>query len=244
MRVVAIVQARMGSTRLPGKVLREVLGKPLLEWQVERLRLASRLDCIMVATSTNPADGAIEAYCRSAGISCYRGSESDVLDRYRAAARACDATWVVRVTGDCPLIDPRTVDHLVELFRGSAYDYASTDLERTYPLGMDAEIVSADLLDTAWREAVDPVEREHVTPFFYLRPNRFRLGNLRCDRVIDGTHRWTVDTAEDFELIRRLLTELQPRHPGFSLDDVLKVLSDNPSWLEINASVRQKTLGE
>jgi len=244
MSVVAIVQARMGSTRLPGKVLKEVLGKPLLAWQLERLREAHRLGQIVVATSRNPGDDSIEAFCKRQGVDCHRGSELDVLDRYHEAAHLFAADSVVRITADCPLIDPRIIDRLIDMFLDGQYDYAGTDPERSFPLGLDAEVVSIQALETAWREAVDPAEREHVLPFLYRRPQRFRLGYLRRDPPLPTTLRWTVDTVQDFELVKRLLEALAPKHPSFTLEDILQVLQQNPSWSQINVDIRQKSLGE
>src|SRR5262249_44302968 len=147
--VIAIVQARMGSTRLPGKVLRDVLGRPLLQWLLERLRLAKRIQGIVVATTTAPGDDPIETLCDKLGVSCYRGSEFDVLDRYHDAAVAAHAERIVRVTADCPLLDPSIVDQLVDLLDRTECDYASTD-ERTFPLGMDAEAFTFTALEAAW----------------------------------------------------------------------------------------------
>jgi len=244
MKVVAIVQARMGSSRLPGKVLKTVLERPLLSWQLDRLRLATTLDHIVIATSVNPADAAIEAFCATAGVDCHRGSELDVLDRYHEAAHRFDADAIVRITAVCPLIDPRTVDELVGLFRRSDLDYASTDLDRTFPLGMDAEVARIGALDAAWQEATAAADREHVMPFLYRQPERFRLGNLRCATASAAHLRWTVDTPDDLEVVTHLLEAVAPLHPSFTLDDLLSVTSKHPEWTRINAGIRQKILGE
>ena len=177
--ILGILQARASSRRLPGKVLKPILGRPMLERQIERLRRARRLDGLVVATSTDAGDDAIDALCRSLGVECFRGSLEDVLDRfYRAVLRHAPQS-AVRLTADCPLADPAVIDRLVELHAAGGYDYTSNTLVRTYPDGLDAEVVALPCLEAAWREAALPSEREHVTPFIYNRPQRFRLIDKR-----------------------------------------------------------------
>ncbi len=235
---VMIVQARMGSSRLPGKVLRPIAGKPMLAWQLDQLRTARRCDRMVVATTRNPADDALEGLCRERGISCYRGSENDVLGRFAEAARAFDARTVVRICGDCPLMDPVVVDAVIACYgQGPAADYVSNTCEKTFPLGCGAEVFSREALDTADAEARGLVEREHVTPFFYLHPERFRIRQYKQERD-ESQWRWTVDTPEDFEFVSRILSVIGPRHP-FRKEDVLAVLDQHPEWREINAHVQQ-----
>ncbi len=235
MSAAIVVQARMGSSRLPGKVLKPILGRPMLSYQMERLRRAKRAERIVIATTDRPADDAVEAFCQKEKLACVRGSEDDVLARYHLALERFPADPVVRITADCPLIDPRLVDEAIGAYEP---DYVSNMLEKTYPLGMAVEVFSAQALREAHREAKDPAEREHVTPFIYRRPERYRLKSLIMTPNLSG-HRWTVDTPEDFELVSRLLKTLKP---CFTLHDVLAVLDEHPDWRAINAHVEQKAL--
>jgi spore coat polysaccharide biosynthesis protein SpsF len=234
---VMIVQARMNSTRLPGKVLRPIAGKPMLAWQLDQIAAVRRTDRMVVATTTSPEDDPLEALCRERGIACYRGSEHDVLGRYAEAARAFDARTVIRICGDCPLMDPEVVDAVIACYEeGPAADYVSNTLEKTFPLGCGAEVFSAKALYVADAEAKAPAEREHVTPFFYFRPERFRIRQYRQERD-ESDWRWTVDTPEDCKFVTRILTALAPR--PFRKADVLAVVEQHPEWREINAHVRQ-----
>jgi spore coat polysaccharide biosynthesis protein SpsF len=241
-----ILQARMGSGRLPGKVLMPVLGKPLLAYELERLQRVDNADALLVATTRLPEDDAIAALCAESGVPCHRGSETDVLDRYCQAAREVGAGRIVRVTGDCPLIDPEVVGAVIDAFDAAALsrepaDYLSNTLERTFPRGLDVEVFSRDALETAWREAVDPAEREHVTPFIYRRPERFRIQQYR--QAVNRSHlRWTVDVPEDFRLVETILTHLYPEKPDFGQEDVLRLLGRHPAWSAINAHVEQVCL--
>jgi spore coat polysaccharide biosynthesis protein SpsF len=245
MTTAIIVQARMTSTRLPGKVMKTILGKTLIEYLVERLRRVRLADDIVIATTTNDADQAIVDLCAQLDVVCTRGSEHDVLARYYEAARYVGAGSIVRVTSDCPLIDPEIIDRVIGYERAHAgqLDYVSNTLTQSFPYGMAVEVFPFSVLETAHREAVAEPEREHVTPFVYTRPERFRLA-----QVVDGAdhshHRWTVDTAEDFELVRRITEALYPVRPQFGMQDVLALLDRHPDWVLINAHVRQKKLGE
>ena len=225
----------MGSTRLPGKVLKDIAGRPMLSYQMERLRRVKRAERIVVATTDQPADDAVERFCQKEKIACVRGSEHDVLARYHLAIERFPADVVVRITADCPLIDPAIVDEAIAAYEP---DYVSNMLEITYPYGMAVEVFSAQALREAHREAKDPAEREHVTPFIWRRPQRYRLKSLTMAPTLSH-HRWTVDTPEDFELVSRLLKTLKPH---FTLQDVLAVLDEHPDWCAINAHVEQKAL--
>lgn len=244
MKTVIIVQARMGSTRLPGKVLREVDGKPLLAYELERLRRVRLADELVVATTTGDADLPVVALCRQLGVAVTRGPEDDVLARYHAAAVEHAADVIVRITADCPVIDPAIVDQTIAMYRDArgAYDYVSNALEDSFPRGMDAEVFAMRALDEAFREARAQDEREHVTPFIYRQPGRYRLGNLACARML-AQHRWTVDTPEDFALVARIIGALYPADPAFGLADILALLERHPQWSDINAHVVQKTVG-
>lgn len=243
MTTAIIVQARMGSSRLPGKVLRPIDGRPMLSFQMERIRRVKAADCVIVATSTVAADNAIEAWCAAEKVQCTRGAELDVLSRYAQASERCAASTVVRVTADCPLIDPDLIDMAIDVFHRSAErpDFVSNMLEPTWPYGMAVEVFSRACLSQANLEATDPEEREHVTPFVYRRPGRFRLKSLVMQPDL-SRHRWTVDTREDFELVSRILTALYPRKPDFRLLDVLALLRENPTWEGINRHVPQRTV--
>lgn len=214
----------------------------MLSYQIERLRRVSKARLIIVATTVEPADDAIVKFCAAEGVLCTRGSEHDVLDRYWQAASQFSANAVVRVTSDCPLIDPQLVDRAVGMFLGpGGYDYVSNMLTPTWPYGMAVEVFSAKALAEAWRESTEAAEREHVTPFIYWRPSRYHLGSLTMNPDLSG-HRWTVDTPEDFELISRILGTLYVRKPLFDMNDVLALLEDHPEWSAINAHVEQKVV--
>lgn len=219
MNVLAVLQARMSSTRLPGKVLKDVLGRPMMVRQIERLRRARSLSRIVVATSVNPEDDAVEA---AAGRPVFRGPLDDVLARYVGALDAFGADHVVRVTADCPLADWRVVDQVVDLHLSTGADYTSNTVERTFPKGLDVEIVRADLLRLAADEGHDPYEREHVTPFFYRRPERFRIRQL-TQPVDESPWRWTVDTPADFAFAHAAYAALYPADPAFLSEDVRRL---------------------
>jgi spore coat polysaccharide biosynthesis protein SpsF len=233
----------MGSTRLPGKVLLPVAGRPLLSYQLERLRETRRAVRLLVATSTLPGDDPIAALCARESVACVRGPEQDVLKRYTMAARAAGADAIARVTGDCPLLDPELVDAAIAAMEDPAErpDFVSNMLEPCWPLGMAVEVATTAALLEADREAVDPDEREHVMPFIWRRPERYRLASLTRSPDLSH-HRWTVDTPEDFELVARIIAELYPRCPRFRMADVLDLLERNPSWPDINRHVPQKSI--
>ncbi len=232
--VIAIVQARMSSTRLPGKVLADVYGRPMLWRVVSRLGRARLVDKVLVATSENPSDDAIARFCEQEGICCFRGSETDVLDRYYQAARAHHADVVVRITSDCPLIDSVVVDKVVERFLNGRFDYVSNALRYTYPDGLDTEVFSFEVLDQAWREATKNSEREHVTP--YLRSGKFRVENVENDRLLPRKLRWTVDEPADLEFVRKVYAGFSGKD-HFGMTEVLNFLSHESTLQELNSSV-------
>ena len=234
--ILGILQARCGSTRLPGKVLKPILGRPMLAFQIERLQRAAALDELIVATSTEVADGAVEELCTALGVPCYRGSHDDVLDRFYRAASSHAAEHVARFTGDCPLADPEVVDHVIGVHREQGNDYTSNALERTYPNGLDVEVFRYSCLEQAWREAQLPSQREHVTPFFYGNPQRFRLGSVRGETDLSG-HRWAVDEPADLRLVTAIFEALYPQNAAFSTADVLALLQRRPELVELNRDV-------
>ena len=241
-KVVAIIQARMASTRLPGKVLADIAGQPMLARVVERARRASTVDSVAVATTVDPGDLAVARLCLERGYPCMRGHPSDVLDRFYQAARQLEAEVVVRLTGDCPLIDPEVVDTTVRAFLEAdpPLDLAANRLAegRTVPIGLDTEVCSFQALETAWKEAEDPYEREHVMPFLYEHRDRFRVLLVKQEQDY-GHMRWTVDTAEDLELARRIYAHFGGRD-DFSWLEVLALFESDPSLAAINAQVQHR----
>jgi glutamate-1-semialdehyde 2,1-aminomutase/spore coat polysaccharide biosynthesis protein SpsF len=233
--VVAIIQARMGSSRLPGKSLAEIEKRPMLWHVIHRVKRASLIDRVVVATSTSPADDAIEKMCRENDVPCYRGSEHDVLDRFYGAARGEKASQVVRITADCPLIDPEVIDRVVRRFQRGDLDYASNAMVRSYPDGLDTEIFSFSALERAWHEASRTSEREHVTP--YLRSDKFRTANVENNSAPFYQHyRWTVDEVEDLEFIRAVYRALHDRE-SFGMKDVLELIEKTPGLDKMNSEI-------
>jgi spore coat polysaccharide biosynthesis protein SpsF len=231
----AIVQARVGSTRLPGKVLAPVLGRPLLAWLLDQARAASRVGRVAVATSVDPADDPIEALCRTAGVACVRGSATDVLERYARAAAALDCATVVRLTGDNPLVDPALIDAVVELRRAGGYDYAASTMPPggTCPHGMDVEVFTREALERARGAARLPSEREHVTFHFWKNPDRFRTARLELERDLSAW-RLTVDHPQDLEVVRRVIEALAPSGRPFRLERVAAWLEAHPEVARLN----------
>lgn len=242
-RRVGIVQARMASTRLPGKVLLDLVGRPMLDRVVRRATRAASLDELVVATTIKPPDDMIAECARALGIACFRGDETDVLDRYYRAARAHGADMVVRITGDCPLIDPEIIDRVVGALEvNGAADFAANTLERTYPQGLDVEVASVAALERAWREASEPYSRAHVFPYVYENPDRFRLISVRGEED-RSSFRWTVDTPEDLVFARAVYDRFGGGD-AFGWRDVLALVEREPELAEINADVRQKAVRE
>jgi spore coat polysaccharide biosynthesis protein SpsF len=225
--------------------MKTILGKPLLEYQIERLKRVSLADELVVATTTNDTDTPVVELCKRLDTTCYRGPEEDVLARFHGAAHAHGADAVIRVTADCPIIDPRVVDKIVQFYADhqGTCDYVSNSLVRSYPRGMDTEVFSLRTLDEAFCEAREKPQREHVTPFIYSHPGRYRVASVMSP-VDLSSHRWTVDTGEDFELIRLIIEALYPYKAEFGLEDVIALLRAHPEWVLINSHVEQKKLEE
>lgn len=241
MKVVAIIQARMGSTRLPGKIMKEVMGKPLLEYQIERVKRAKTIDEIIIATTTKKADDQIAEFCEQLSIPCYRGSEEDVLARYYEAATKYKADIIVRITSDCPVIDPEVIDRVVDKYLNGGYDYVSNTIERTFPRGMDIEVFSYKSLEKAHKNAKKQSEREHVTPYLYLNDNNFKLGKFLGENDY-SKYRLTVDTIEDFQVIKIIIQELYEKNKLFGMKDIIYFLSSNPEIVKINENIEQKKI--
>jgi len=247
----------MDSARLPGKVLVDIQGRPMLEWVVMRTQQAKALDTVVVATTQDPSDDPIVEFCEDRGYLYYRGSTHDVLDRYYQAAREFQGEVVVRVTGDCPVIDPGVIDQTIAGFWGRAdwrdftaqdqaylpaYDFAANRLPppwgRTFPIGLDTEVCSFTMLEQAWQQATLLYHREHVMPFFYDQPERFRIKLINHD-VDYGKLRWTVDTPEDLRLLREIIGYFDGQD-DFTWLHVLEIVEQHPEWTQINATVAAK----
>lgn len=242
MRTVAIIQARMSSSRLPGKVLQDIAGQPMLVRVVERAKRAETLDEVAIATTTDPADDPIEELCRQHGYPVFRGSMFDVLDRFYQAARQFQADTVVRLTADCPVIDPQVIDRTVNAFREAGADFGANRLpppwKRTYPIGLDTEVCTFAALERAWKEAKLPYEREHVMPYFYDQEGRFKIVVVDHDPDY-GAYRWTVDTPEDLALLREIFARFNG-DDHFSWLDVLALVQREPQLSQLNAAVKAK----
>ncbi len=234
--ILAVLQARVSSTRLPGKVLADILGSPMILRQVERVMRAKNIDQLVVATSDRMDDDALADLCKAHGVEVFRGDLDDVLRRFGDCAADYGASHVVRLTGDCPLTDPEIIDRLISLHLAGNYDYCSSAVPPTFPDGLDAEIMTATALSAAVNEATLPSEREHVTPFIISRPERFRLGSLRNEEDL-SVLRWTVDEKEDLEFVRQVYGHLYERNPAFTMQDVLDLLEREPALATVNKHI-------
>lgn len=234
----AILQARSSSTRLPGKVLKPILGRPMLERQIERIMRAKLIDKLVVATSTDLEDNTIAELSARINLPCHRGSLEDVLDRFYQAARAYQPEYVVRLTGDCPLADPAVIDEIIRFCVAGAYDYASNTLQPTFPDGLDVEVCRFEALGKIWREATLKSQREHVTPYFYQNPHLFKLGSFMREPDLSDL-RWTVDNAADFGLVTSIYEALYPRKQDFSTEDILRYLDTRPELKTCNTATQR-----
>ena len=232
MNIIAIIQARMNSTRLPNKVMAEISGHPLLYYVCYRARKAVTVNDTVVATTTHVSDDAIAGFCRQAGIPCFRGSEEDVLDRYYQAAKVSGADVIVRLTADCPLLDPAVIDRVVGVFGTGDYDYVSNSIEVSYPDGLDTEVMKYAALERAWREACLKSEREHVTSYIWKHPELFRLMNVK-NEVDYSTMRWTVDEPEDLAFIQQIYEHFGSS-PECSWQEIILYLRENPRLSSMN----------
>ncbi len=241
MNTVAIIQARMGSTRFPGKVLKHILGKPMLERMIERVKRAKLIDQIVVATTTNPQDNSITRLTDSLNISSFRGSATDVLSRYYLAAKKYHADIIVRLTGDCPVIDPVIIDTVVKTYLKDKWDYVSNVHIRSFPRGMDTEVFSFRALTTAWKQARSAYNREHITPYIYAHSQLFKLKQVIAPPPLSRPDlRLTVDESADLRLVRKIYQAFYSSHPHFTLLDIIAFLDQNPAIKSINQSIKQK----
>jgi spore coat polysaccharide biosynthesis protein SpsF len=240
MKTVAIVQARMGSTRLPGKVMKDLGGETVLARVVARVRRASEVGQVVIATTREPDDDAIVDECRRLSVRVFRGEVNDVLDRYYQAAKEEKAEAIVRITSDCPLIEPLITDTTIRAFLERRPDYASNVLRRTYPRGLDTEIMTWDALSRSWRQAREPYQREHVTPYIYENADQFTLHSVEGETDY-SSYRWTLDEPEDMAFLSAVYERMEG-DGCFSWRDVLALLEREPGLIELNRHVSQKAL--
>lgn len=238
--VLLVIQARMNSKRLPRKVLRDIGGKPMLQHVAERAAMANKVDKVVVATGIACEDDAIELLCSAMGIPCVRGPDTDVLKRYELTVHKFPADIVVRITADCPLIDPVIIDQVVSEFDSSGARYAANRMydQRTYPIGLDVEVFDCKLLQEADLRAHKSYQREHVTPYMYDGSSNYRLRHVKYHRGNYGAERWTVDTEEDLKLVRLIIGSLPPKDTSWL--SVARILDMNTDWRMINQHIKQK----
>lgn len=233
-----VVQARMSSSRLPKKVLLPILGESLLYRMIERLQQIKHKASIVIATSENSEDDVIEEFCQAKNITCFRGSLNNLLDRHYQVGVLTNADIVIKIPSDCPLIDPRIVDKVLDFYveNEGKYDFVSNLHPATYPDGNDVEIMTFKALKKAWQEATRPLELEHTTPYFWENPDKFRLANVTWETGLDYSmsHRFTIDYYEDYLFIKKVFEELYPQNSAFSLEDILTLLQEKPEIFEIN----------
>lgn len=236
---VIIVQARMSSSRLPGKVMMPVLGKSLLWRMMERLQMIKHPATFVIAASEPSSDDIIEKEAEEMGIPCFRGNLNNLLDRHYQAAKKYNAGVVLKIPSDCPLIDPRIIDQVLDFFfaHPGEYDYVSNLHPATFPDGNDVEIMTMECLEKTWREASRQLELEHTTPYIWENPDKFRIGNVVWDRGLDYSmsHRFTIDYKADYDFICRVFNELYPQKHDFSCGDIIALLEQKPEIYEINA---------
>lgn len=238
MKIVTVIQARTGSSRLPNKVLMPLAGLPLLIRMVERVKLSNLAGEVIVATTKEASDNVIEKICKENNFLFYRGSTDDLLDRHYQAAKLLNADAVVKIPSDCPLIDPKIIDKVIGFFidHSSDFDFVSNLHPATYPDGNDVEIMHFSVLENAWENAKRQLEREHTTPYIWENPEKFRIGNVEWETGLNYsmTHRFTIDYPEDYEFIRKVYDELYHKNPNFGLNDILQLLEMKPEIKKIN----------
>ena len=232
-----IIQARMGSSRLPGKVLMKLNENcSTLDFVLNQLSFSTLIDKIIIATTNLVQDDIIEQTAKNLGIECFRGNSDDVLDRYYNCAKKFQMDNIVRITSDCPLIDPGIVDEVISKYKSGNYDYFTNTLIRTYPIGTDVEIFSFEILEKTWQNATLPSEREHVTPFIRNKKMNFRVGNLENKKKLDHV-RWTLDRQEDLDLIREIISKIKKK--PILMNDILNLFSAEPQLIKINENISQ-----
>ena len=240
-KVTIIIQARMGSTRLPGKVMSEISGEPMLWHLIDRVKKCRNIDQIVVATTTNKEDRVVKELAEKSGVKVYCGSESDVLDRYYQTAMLHGADVIVRITADCPLIDPYLIDRMVKYFEDNRdkLDYVGMGEPNPYPDGLDTEVFSFKILEKTWKEAKLKSEREHVTPYIWKNTDLFRIGSIPLDKDLSML-RWTVDEEKDLRFVREVYKHLYKEGSLFATEEILELLLRMPELLDINRGIRRK----
>lgn len=236
--IAAIIQARLSSSRLPGKVLKPMNGRPMLSWMIERVKAAKKIEQIIIVTSVEASDDSIVEFCERENMPCSRGSLNDVLDRYYQAAKKFKVDTIVRLTGDCPLIDPKVIDILVDVYKNEKYDYVANTLQphSTFPDGQDVEIFSFTNLERAWKEAKKPSDREHVTFYFWNNPDIFAIHNYQQDSNW-SKYRLTVDYPEDFKIVENIVEYLYPKNNLFTMQEIISYLNENEGIKKLNAEI-------
>jgi len=240
--IVAIIQARMGSTRLPKKVMSPIVGHPMLWHIINRLRKSASLDKIIIATTSNKEDDDISKFAEENNIPVFRGSEQDVLDRYYKASKKFNLKNIVRITADDPLKDPVVIDKIIKVYLQGKYDYVSNTIKPSYPLGLDTEVFSFNAIEKAWLEAEKGFEREHVTPYIWMNPDKFKIINVEYDKDNLSDLRWTVDTKEDLAFVKTVYKNLYKEKEAFLMDDILNLLGEKPKIADINRNVKSKNI--
>lgn len=237
-KIVTVIQARRGSSRLPGKVLMPLAGKTLLERMVERVLMAKKAGTVVIATTEDASDDAIAEICAQNNWNCYRGSTNDLLARHYLAAKPFNPDAVIKIPSDCPLIDPEIIDQVIEFYLNNKnkYDFVSNLHPATYPDGNDVEIMSWKDLSEAFEKAERPFEREHTTPYMWEQPEKFRIGNVAwpTGKDFSMSHRFTIDYQADYDFIARVFDELYNSNPAFGLNDILQLLEEKPEIYQIN----------
>jgi spore coat polysaccharide biosynthesis protein SpsF len=238
-KTVIVVQARMSSSRLPGKVMLPILGKSLLFRMVERLQMIKNQAQVVIAASEHSADDVIADEAKNMGLICFRGDLNNVLDRHYQVAKVTEATTVLKIPSDCPLIDPRIIDQVLDFYFASPgkYDYVSNLHPATFPDGNDVEIMTMDCLEKTWKQATRPLELEHTTPYIWENPEKFRIANVawKTGNDYSMSHRFTIDYEADYLFIKRVFEELYPQKNNFSCEDILQLLDEKPEIYQLNA---------
>lgn len=241
MKIGAIIEARMGSSRLPGKIMLPLGGVPALGRLVERLRHCPELDEIIVATTTTPSDLVIAEFAKEIGAKFYRGSETDVLERVYLAAKNHDLDVIVEVTSDCPLADPKLISRGIQIFKDGGYDYVANTLERTFPIGMDIQVFKTKCLEEIHLHSNDPVHREHVSIGIYENPQKYKLQNYADPNGFNlSQRRLTLDTSNDYLVIKHIFETLYPQNSVFSYEDMAEYMTKNPDIFKTNENIKQK----
>ncbi len=239
----AIIQARLGSTRLPRKVLKDLNGKPLIFHVINRLKFCKQIDSIVLATTTNPIDDKLVEWCKDNDIPCFRGDESNVLKRYYDAATKFKADIIVRVTADDPFKDPKVIDSVINMLKNESLDFAFNNCPPSFPEGLDTEVFTYDAIKKAFEAKTTDFEKEHVTQYFYHNPEKFNLKNFSYKEDISNI-RLTVDTDQDFELAEKIYERLTPKEQMFYLDDIISLFNREPALLNINKGVKRSAMYE